>query len=90
MVTHPREQSSPRAARRLNEPRPVAVQAAGAGPIAVGTVPVMAIREEWRVNERWWTDRPLRRRYFDLVLETGEHLVVYHDEQTGAWFRQHA
>ena len=28
------------------------------------------MREEWRVVDRWWTDEPVDRRYFDLVLET--------------------
>ena len=30
------------------------------------------------------------RRYFDLVLETGENAVVYHDDDAGSWFTQRA
>ena len=30
------------------------------------------------------------RRYFDLVLETGENAVVYRDGETGMWFSQRA
>jgi len=37
-------------------------------PAAVGQVGVFQVREEWRVVDRWWTDAPVRRRYFDLVL----------------------
>jgi len=53
------------------------------------------VREEWRVVDRWWTDEPVHRRYFDIVLETGEHTVVYHDDDTGwngsgSWFTQRA
>jgi hypothetical protein len=48
------------------------------------------VREEWRIVERWWTGRPVRRRYFDLVLETGENVVVFRDESSGGWFRQRA
>jgi hypothetical protein len=40
---------------------------------------VAIVREEWRVVDRWWTDEPVQRRYFDVVLETGENAVVYHD-----------
>jgi hypothetical protein len=51
---------------------------------------VACVREEWRVAERWWTDRPVRRRYFDVVLETGENAAVFCDEISGRWFRQRA
>ena len=50
--------------------------------------PVTVVREEWRVVDRWWTAEPIQRRYFDVVLEGGEHAVVYRDERAGAWFSQ--
>ena len=28
--------------------------------------------------------------YFDLVLESGENAVVYHDDDAGTWFTQRA
>jgi hypothetical protein len=90
MVTDPGGESDARAARRLNEPRPAPVEAVGGLPVAVGRIPVAAVREEWRVSDRWWTGRPVSRRYFDLVLETGENLAVYLDEAAGRWYRQRA
>jgi hypothetical protein len=48
------------------------------------------VREEWRVVDRWWTEDPVARRYFDLVLETGENAVVYHDDEARLWFTQRA
>ena len=41
------------------------------------------MREEWRVVDRWWTEEPVHRRYFDVVLETGENTVVYRDDDSG-------
>ena len=90
MVAHPGSESAPRAARRLNEPRPVRVTAGDGVPDRVGGVSVARVREEWRVTERWWTGRPLRRRYFDVVLETGVNAVVFLDEPSGRWYRQRA
>jgi hypothetical protein len=90
LVAHPGDESRPRAARRLNEPRPALVSAADGIPAVVNRVRVVRVREEWRVNERWWTSRPLQRRYFDVVLETGENAVVFLDEALGRWFRQRA
>jgi hypothetical protein len=48
------------------------------------------VREEWRVADRWWTEEPVRRRYFDLVLETGENVAVFYDLEQERWFRQKA
>lgn len=77
--------------RRLNQPRPVAVRAATDGtPRAVGPVVVEAVREEWLVEDRWWTPRPLRRHYFELALADGRALTVFRDASDGRWFRQRA
>lgn len=78
-------------ARRLNAPRPALVEAAASGaPRRVNRQGVAVVREEWHVVDRWWTEEPVSRRYFDLVLETGENTVVYHDDEAGAWYSQRA
>jgi hypothetical protein len=80
-----------RSARRLNQPRPALVEGRSGGvPCRVNRQGVMLVREEWRVVDRWWTEEPVYRRYFDVVLETGENAVVYHDDDTGSWFTQRA
>jgi hypothetical protein len=73
-------------------PRPVAVEADDDGaPVAVETVAVESVREEWLVEDRWWTPEPLRRRYFELVLADGRDLVVFREPaQGGRWFEQRA
>ncbi len=90
MVAHPRDQGDSRAARRLNEPRPARVEAPENVPTSVGGVAVSSVREEWRVFDRWWTSEPVRRRYFDVVLETGENVAVFYDLEQKMWFRQKA
>ena len=59
-------------------------------PVAVGPAQVDSVREEWVVEDRWWTGRPLRRRYFELVLASGRNVVVYRDLVGGGWFMQRA
>ena len=59
-------------------------------PRAINRSAVMLVREEWRVVDRWWTDDPVSRRYFDLVLEGGERCVVFRDVERGGWFTQRA
>jgi len=76
---------------RLYRPRPISVELAGEGvPVGVAGTPVEAIREEWLVEDRWWTSRPLRRRYYELVLEDGRCAVVFHDLERDDWFGQRA
>jgi hypothetical protein len=77
--------------RRLNQPRPVAVRAPPEGPPqAVDGGAVEAVREEWLVEDRWWTSAPLRRHYFELALADGRALTVFRDAGDGRWFRQRA
>ena len=90
MVAHP---GAARAARRarLNAPRPALVEAhLGGEPRLVNRLPVALVREEWRVVDRWWTEEPVDRRYFDVVLESGENSVVFRDGESGCWFTQRA
>ncbi len=78
-----------RRAGRLNEPRAVLVeQELDGAPRRVNRRTVALVREEWRVVDRWWTEEPVQRRYFDVVLDGGERAVVYRDEEAGGWFSQ--
>jgi hypothetical protein len=75
--------------QRLNQPRAVVVEARVDGsPARVNRQRVAVVREEWRVVDRWWTEEPVSRRYFEVVLETGENTVVFRDEEAGRWFSQ--
>jgi hypothetical protein len=75
--------------RRLSEPRPARVRAAGDGhPQAVGGRVVEAVRESWLVEDRWWTPAPVRRRYWEVVTACGRDLVVFRDLEDGRWYAQ--
>ena len=80
-----------RSAGRINAPRPALVEANPVGvPVRVNREAVSLVREEWRVVDRWWTEDPLDRRYFDVVLESGQNACVFRDEEAGCWFSQRA
>ena len=81
--------SQRRVAGRINAPRPALVEASAVGiPVRVNRTGVAVLREEWRVVDRWWTEEPIDRRYFEVVLETGENTVVFRDQEQGCWFSQ--
>ena len=89
MVAHSRDTSTVRTAGRLNAPRPARVESRIDGtPCEVNHQHVAVLREEWRVLDRWWTEEPIARAYFELVLESGENTVVFHDGTSGGWYTQ--
>jgi hypothetical protein len=78
-------------ARPLATPRSARVGADAQGrPHTLDGVAVESIREEWVVEDRWWTGRALRRRYFELVLVDGRDEVAYRDLEGTSWFSQRA
>jgi hypothetical protein len=75
--------------RRLYVPRTVKVEADRAGkPVAIDGIAVEALREEWVVEDRWWTPQPLGRHYFELVLADGRNMVVFRSIVSKRWYRQ--
>jgi hypothetical protein len=73
-------------------PRPISVDIDGDGrPRSVAGVAVEAVREDWLVEDRWWTPKPLQRRYFEVVLADGRNLVVFREPADGErWYEQRA
>ena len=67
----------------------------GGVPLEVDGRAIELVRESWLVEDRWWTERPLRRRYWEVVSTDGRNLIVFHDlaavtAQAGVsgWFAQ--
>ena len=56
--------------------------------MVVGGREVEAVRESWLVEDRWWTDAPLRRRYWEVLVAGGRNTVVFRDLIEGAWYEQ--
>ncbi len=74
----------------LYAPRPVHVRLDGRSsrPTAIDGRRVESVREQWLVEDRWWTAEPLRRHYLELVLADGRCVVVYRDLVAGDWWGQ--
>jgi hypothetical protein len=64
----------------LHVPRAARVRTGSAGaPVEVDGRAISSIRESWLVEDAWWTARPLRRRYWEVVTECGRNVVVFRD-----------
>ncbi|MFL5841534.1 MAG: hypothetical protein ACJ77Z_13880 [Thermoleophilaceae bacterium] len=77
------------AAKRLATPWAADVRLGADGyPVAIGAARVESVLEDWLVEDRWWSERPVRRRYLELVLEDGRCVLVFRDLVSGRWFSQ--
>lgn len=77
--------------RRLGTARTASIVPGEDGiPSRVGGRTVESVLEDWMVEDRWWTGRPVRRRYLELVLEGGRCTVVFRDLGSGRWYVQRA
>jgi hypothetical protein len=64
----------------LHVPRAARVRTGSAGaPVEVDGRLIASVRESWLVEDAWWTARPLRRRYWEVVTECGRNVVVFRD-----------
>lgn len=74
--------------RTLSRPRRAKVQVSRGDPLAIDGARVELVRETWLVEDGWWTEKPLRRRYWEVVSTSGRCIVVFHDLVSGSWFTQ--
>ena len=77
--------------RRLSVPRRISVDADyrdDGRPLEIDGRSVDAVRESWLIEDRWWTNRPLRRRYWEVVTTSGRNVVAFHDLESGRWWMQ--
>jgi hypothetical protein len=73
-----------------NMPQPIRVQAVDGTPLSVAGERIEMAQESWLVEDRWWTEQPIRRRYWELITVRARNVVVFHDLVADRWFTQAA
>jgi hypothetical protein len=48
---------------------------------------IAQIQDAWRIDDEWWRD-PIARCYYQILLDTGALLTIYHDQITDSWYEQ--
>lgn len=83
--------------RSLNAPSPLKMQTDAQGRVVAlwrqGRLTprtIDAVQDRWRIDDEWWREHAISRVYYQLVLDDGTLLVVYHDLVADAWFEQRA
>ncbi len=92
MVTNTRTPIRSHRLRPLNLPRSITVDLSEENlPVAITfdgqRRKVEEIGETWRIDDEWWRDQ-IARRYVEVMLVGGGHVVVYEDLVGGGWFMQ--
>ena len=49
---------------------------------------VVELLDRYRTDDRWWTAEPIARTYYELLLEDGRAVAVFHDDVRDAWYEQ--
>lgn len=79
--------------RPVNQPRPTRVTLDSREKprtVRVGSrgVRVLRLRNEWRIDDRWWTDQPVQRHYYEVELADGQVVTLFQDGLTKEWYEQ--
>jgi hypothetical protein len=46
---------------------------------------VVAVRDDWLVQDLWWTGHPIDRHYWEVVVDPGRLVVLYREASDGSW-----
>ena len=79
--------------KSVNTPQALTVEESAAGmPAAVRQQKVrqavISIEDRWRLDDEWWRAQPISRLYYNVLLASGQRLVLYKDLVNGGWYEQ--
>jgi hypothetical protein len=81
--------------RPLNAPTPLRVHTDAQGHLVslwrqgrLTPRTIVAIQDRWRIDDEWWREHAISRMYYEVVLDDGTLLTIYHDLLADAWFEQ--
>jgi hypothetical protein len=49
---------------------------------------IASIEDKWRIDDEWWRAAPVSRLYYNVLLASGQRLVLYKDLVRGSWYEQ--
>ena len=52
------------------------------------TLKVEHVIDVWEIEDEWWRNTPIQRRYFRMMVDTGRVMTVFKDMDSQEWFRQ--
>ncbi|MCH9016835.1 MAG: hypothetical protein IIB89_03610 [Chloroflexi bacterium] len=62
--------------------------AQGGRSLAAASLAVTAINDLWQVDDEWWRERPISRRYYQITTQDERRLTIFRDQLNAQWYWQ--
>ena len=49
---------------------------------------VIAINDLWQVDDEWWRERPISRRYYQITTQNDRRVTIFKDQLNAQWYWQ--
>jgi len=49
---------------------------------------VTSINDLWQVDDEWWRERPISRRYYQITTQNEQRLTIFRDQLNAQWYWQ--
>lgn len=49
---------------------------------------VTSISDLWQVDDEWWRERPISRRYYQIIMQNDRRLTIFQDQLNQSWYWQ--
>jgi hypothetical protein len=49
---------------------------------------VTSINDLWQVDDEWWRERPISRRYYQITTQDDRRLTIFRDQLNAQWYWQ--
>ena len=56
--------------------------------LALTRLAVTAINDLWQVDDEWWRERPISRRYYQITTQNERRLTIFRDQLNAQWYWQ--
>ena len=56
--------------------------------LAAASLVVISIDDLWQVDDEWWRERPISRRYYQVTTQDDRRLTIFRDQLNAQWYWQ--
>ncbi len=57
-------------------------------PLSLTNLVITSINDLWQVDDEWWRERPISRRYYQITTQQDRRLTIFKDQLHAQWYWQ--
>ena len=57
-------------------------------PLSLTNLAITSINDLWQVDDEWWRERPISRRYYQITTQQDRRLTIFKDQLHAQWYWQ--